>query len=43
MDDFEIRKERRIPQGRKKLVREREEYFRPMDQGCSSREASRLG
>lgn len=41
MDD-EIRKERRIPQGRKKLVREREEYFRLTDQGYSSREACRI-
>jgi IS30 family transposase len=38
---FEIRKIR-VPQGRKKLVREREEYFRLMDQGVSSREACRI-
>ncbi|WP_129854263.1 IS30 family transposase, partial [Streptomyces albidoflavus] len=30
------------PQGRKALVREREEYFRLMDQGVSSREACRI-
>ncbi|MFE5158404.1 helix-turn-helix domain-containing protein, partial [Streptomyces sp. NPDC056697] len=38
---FEIR-EIRSPQGRKKLDREREEYFRLMDQGVSSREACRI-
>ncbi|MFD8827893.1 helix-turn-helix domain-containing protein, partial [Streptomyces sp. NPDC059605] len=38
---FEIR-EIRTPQGKKKLVREREEYFRLMDQGVSSREACRI-
>ncbi|WP_399197041.1 helix-turn-helix domain-containing protein [Streptomyces sp. WAC 01325] len=38
---FEIRKDRR-PQGRKILVREREEYFRLMDQGVSNREACRI-
>lgn len=39
--DFEIRKDRK-PQGRRKLIREREEYFRLMDQGLSSREACRI-
>ncbi|MER6952312.1 IS30 family transposase [Nonomuraea sp. NPDC000554] len=39
--DFEIRKDRK-PQGPKKLIREREEYFRLMDQGLSSREACRI-
>ena len=38
--DFEIRKVR-TAQGRRRLVREREEYFRLMDQGLSSREACR--
>ncbi|PBC87103.1 IS30 family transposase [Streptomyces sp. Ag82_O1-15] len=38
---FEIRKDRR-PQGRKILGREREEYFRLMDQGLSNREACRI-
>ena len=37
--DFEIRDNRGRPQGRKALVREREEYFRLMDQGLSSAEA----
>ncbi|MEU3111196.1 helix-turn-helix domain-containing protein, partial [Streptomyces albidoflavus] len=40
--DFEIRGNRGRPQGRKALVREREEYFRLMDQGVSSREACRI-
>ncbi|GAA3483436.1 IS30 family transposase [Streptomyces yanii] len=39
--DFEIRKERK-GQGRRKLVREREEYFRLMEQGVSSLEACRV-
>ncbi|MGW8558172.1 IS30 family transposase [Streptomyces tubercidicus] len=39
--DFEIRKER-TAQGRRKLVREREEYFRLMDQGLTSYEACRI-
>lgn len=39
MDDFEIRKERWMSQGCKKLVRERETYFRTMEQGYSNREA----
>ncbi|MFE6743943.1 IS30 family transposase, partial [Streptomyces tubercidicus] len=39
--DFEIRMERR-GQGRRKLVREREEYFRLMDQGLTSYEACRI-
>jgi IS30 family transposase len=38
---FEIRRNRK-PQGRKALVREREEYFRLMDQGFSSTEACRI-
>ncbi|CAM3784203.1 helix-turn-helix domain-containing protein [Nocardiopsis gilva] len=41
MDGFEIRKERQLPQGRKKLVRERQEYFRLMEQGYSNAEACR--
>lgn len=41
MDDFEKRRVR-IPQGRKKLTRERAEYFRLMDQGVSSQEACRI-
>lgn len=36
--DFEVRKDRK-PQGRRTLVREREEYFRLMDQGLTSYEA----
>lgn len=39
--DFEIR-EGRKPQGPRALVREREEYFRLMDQGFSTREAARI-
>ncbi|MFI7050962.1 IS30 family transposase [Streptosporangium canum] len=39
--DFEIR-DRSINQGRRKLAREREEYFRLMDQGFSSQEACRI-
>ena len=39
--DFEIRRER-TGQGGRKLVREREEYFRLMDQGVSSLEACRV-
>ncbi|MEU9164932.1 IS30 family transposase [Streptomyces sp. NPDC048424] len=39
--DFEIRRDRRW-QGPRTLVREREEYFRLMDQGVSSREACRI-
>ncbi|MGW2156848.1 IS30 family transposase [Nonomuraea sp. NPDC001699] len=41
MEEFEIRKIR-SPQGPKNLTREREEYFRLMDQGFSSREACRI-
>ncbi len=37
--DFEIRENRGKAQGRRTLVREREEYFRLMDQGLSSAEA----
>ncbi|MFF4484858.1 IS30 family transposase [Streptomyces sp. NPDC001520] len=40
--EFEIRKVRTVAQGRKKLVREREEYFRLMDQGLTSYEACRI-
>jgi IS30 family transposase len=39
--DFKIRKDRGVAQGRKKLVRERAEYFRLMDQGYGNKEASR--
>ncbi|MEV6199610.1 IS30 family transposase [Streptomyces sp. NPDC051771] len=39
--DFEFRKDRQW-QGSRPLVREREEYFRLMDQGVSSREACRI-
>ncbi|WP_329279883.1 IS30 family transposase [Streptomyces sp. NBC_01451] len=39
--EFEIRKVRTVAQGRRQLVREREEYFRLMDQGLSSLEACR--
>ncbi len=39
--DFKIRENRGRSQGRKPLVREREEYFRLMDQGLGSREACR--
>lgn len=39
--DFKIRESRK-EQGRRKLHREREEYFRPVDQGVSSREACRI-
>ena len=34
--DFKIRENRGKAQGRRTLVREREEYFRLMDQGLSS-------
>ncbi|MFD7594164.1 IS30 family transposase, partial [Kitasatospora sp. NPDC059812] len=39
--DFKIRKDR-TAQGPRKLGREREEYFRLVQQGLSNREASRL-
>jgi transposase, IS30 family len=39
--EFEIRKVRTVAQGRRQLVREREEYFRLMDQGLSSSEECR--
>jgi transposase, IS30 family len=39
--EFEIRRARTVAQGRRKLVREREEYFRFMDQGLSSSDACR--
>ncbi|MCX5129469.1 IS30 family transposase [Streptomyces sp. NBC_00347] len=39
--DFKIR-ENRKGQGRQRLIREREEYFRLVDQGVSYREAARL-
>ncbi len=38
---FEIRKSRTVAQGPRALVREREEYFRLVDQGLSSQEACR--
>lgn len=40
--EFEIRKDRTKPQGRKKLTRERAEYFQLMQQGYSNREACRI-
>ncbi|MGA4946902.1 IS30 family transposase [Streptomyces cinereoruber] len=40
--DFEIRNLRTVAQGRSKLVREREEYFRLMSEGMSSQEACRV-
>src|SRR4051794_720554 len=40
--DFEIRRDRTKPQGRKKLTREREAYSRLMQQGVSNREACRI-
>ncbi|MCS0635521.1 IS30 family transposase [Streptomyces sp. LP05-1] len=40
--DFKIREGRGQAPGRKALVREREEYFRLMDQGVSSMEACRV-
>lgn len=40
MDDFEIRKIR-TPQERKKLIRERKEHFRLMDQDRGSRRRAR--
>ena len=39
--DFKVRGGRGVPQGRKKLVRERAEYFRLVDQGYGNKEASR--
>lgn len=39
--DFEIR-DRTVKQGRKKLRREREEYFRLMQPGYSNKEACRV-
>ncbi|GAA0676030.1 IS30 family transposase [Kitasatospora atroaurantiaca] len=39
--DFKIRKNRTMAQGPRRLVRERAEYFRLVDQGYSNREASR--
>jgi IS30 family transposase len=39
---FEIRENRRRAQGRKKLVREREEYLRLMREGLSSRQACQI-
>jgi transposase, IS30 family len=39
--EFEVRADRK-PQGRKKLVHERAEYFRLMDQGLGNREACKL-
>lgn len=40
--DFQIRQNRTIAQGRKKLIHEREQYFRLVDQGYGNKEASRL-
>ncbi|MEU5465292.1 helix-turn-helix domain-containing protein, partial [Streptomyces althioticus] len=40
--DFEIRRDRTRPQGRRKLTREREAYSRLMQQGLSNREACRI-
>lgn len=40
--DFEIRQDRAVAQGRKRLIREREQYFRFVHQGYSNKEASRL-
>ncbi|MGW6260519.1 helix-turn-helix domain-containing protein, partial [Streptomyces sp. NPDC055085] len=40
--EFEVRKERTKPQGRKKLSRERAAYFQLMEQGYSSRAACRI-
>ncbi|MEV6938807.1 helix-turn-helix domain-containing protein, partial [Streptomyces sp. NPDC051132] len=39
--DFEIR-ENRKPQGPRKLIRERERYFRLVDRGITYEEAARL-
>ncbi|MEW2082072.1 hypothetical protein [Streptomyces sp. NPDC005283] len=39
--DFEIREERK-PQGPRKVAKEREAYFRLMQQGVSGREACRI-
>ncbi|MFE4253896.1 IS30 family transposase, partial [Streptomyces sp. NPDC056910] len=41
--EFEVRPDRTKPQGRKKLTRERAAYFQLMAQGCSNREACRIG
>ncbi|MFI5682261.1 helix-turn-helix domain-containing protein, partial [Streptomyces sp. NPDC051636] len=38
---FEIRKTRTVAQGRRKLTREREEYFRLVQQGVSYAEAAK--
>lgn len=40
--DFKIREDRGQSQGRRPLIREREEYFRLMDLGYTDKEASRL-
>lgn len=40
--DFQIRQNRTVAQGRKKLIHEREQYFRLVDQGYSNKDASRL-
>nr|WP_316762405.1 helix-turn-helix domain-containing protein [Streptomyces sp. NEAU-HV9] len=40
--EFEIRRVRTVAQGRKKLVREREEYVRLMDQGLTTYQACRI-
>ncbi|MCX4791533.1 hypothetical protein OG369_37115 [Streptomyces sp. NBC_01221] len=40
--EFEIRRDRTKPQGRKKLIRERAAYFQFMQQGYSNKEACRI-
>ncbi|WP_435866747.1 helix-turn-helix domain-containing protein [Streptosporangium roseum] len=40
--DFKIREDRQQSQGRKALVREREEYFRLTDQGFNNTQACRI-
>lgn len=42
MAEFEIRSDRQQSRGRRPLIREREEYFRLMEQGVSSRQACRM-
>lgn len=40
--EFQIRKDRTKPQGRKKLTRERAAYFRLMERSYSNKEACRI-
>ncbi|MEV0036503.1 hypothetical protein [Streptomyces sp. NPDC050804] len=40
--DIQTRDNRAIAQGRKKLIHERDQYFRLVDQGYSNHKASRL-